>query len=191
MNNLFSFNNKTLTYEKIKSKSYIKIGTYIVGGFIFLFILGWLSGTNNYIIKRFNKTEIVESNKTPFSEENLIKMFKDCNIKYPYIVLAQAKLESGNFTSKLFRENNNMFGMRKARQRITTAQTEKGNYAYYRDWLDCVYDYAMYQSSVMCTVNNETEYFSKLGERYAEDSTYVSKLKNIIKKEKLKSIFED
>jgi hypothetical protein len=84
-----------------------------------------------------------------------------------------------------------MFGMRKARQRITAAQSEKDTYAYYRDWIDCVYDYAMYQGSVMCNVSNEADYFAKLGERYAEDSLYVPKLKQIIKKENLKSVFEE
>jgi hypothetical protein len=77
--------------------------------------------------------------------------------------------------------------MRKARQRITSAQSEKSGYAYFRDWVDGVYDYCMWQNSVLCNVTNEDEYFAKLSSRYAEDSTYVSKLKDIIKKEKLKT----
>ena len=137
------------------------------------------------------KDEIIELNKISFSEESLIKMFKDCNIKYPHIVLAQAKLESGNFTSKLFKENNNMFGMRKARQRITTAQSEKGNYAYYRDYLDCVYDYAMYQTSVMCNISSEEEYMAKLAEKYAQDTTYMPALKAVIEHENLRAKFEE
>ena len=115
----------------------------------------------------------------------------DCNIKYPHIVLAQAKQESGHFTSRIFKQNHNMFGMRKARQRITSAQDEKNTYAFYRDWMDCVYDMGMYQSSVMCNVSNENEYFAKLGARYAEDPMYITRLKNIIEKEKLKTIFEE
>jgi flagellum-specific peptidoglycan hydrolase FlgJ len=126
-----------------------------------------------------------------FSEGALVELLMDCNVKYPYIVLAQAKLESGNFTSKIFKQNNNMFGMRKARRRITSSQSEKNTYAYYRDWVDCVYDYAMYQSNVMCDVTSENQYFDKLSARYAEDSTYVSKLKDIIDREKLKTIFEE
>ena len=191
MKNLFKFNANTLTFEKVKSNVYIKIITGTIIIFSVLFTLGWLSGTNNYIINRFHKTEIIDTSAVPFSEENLIKLIKDCNIKYPHIVLAQAKLESGNFKSKLFKNNNNIFGMKKARQRITSSQGERNNYAYYRDWIDCVYDYAMYQSNAMCEVNSESEYFAKLGARYAEDSTYVSKLKDIIVKENLKSIFEE
>ena len=84
-----------------------------------------------------------------------------------------------------------MFGMRKARQRVTTAQGEKNEYAYYRDWIDCVYDYAMWSACVTSGLSTEIEYFNKLSERYAEDSSYVLKLKDIINKEKLKNLFED
>jgi hypothetical protein len=49
----------------------------------------------------------------------------------------------------------------------------------------------MYQSAMMCNVNNEVEYFIKLDERYAEDTTYISKLKHIIEVQKLKDIFLD
>jgi len=195
MKKIFVFDKESLTFQNIKTQSYIKVGTYLVGAFAILFILGWLSGTNNYIVQKFtHKTEVTDTliiHGERFSEDALIILFKECNVKYPHIVLAQAKLESGNFKSKIFKQNNNMFGMRKARQRITSAQSEKNTYAFYRDWVDCVYDYCMYQSSVLCNVTNEDEYFAKLSARYAEDSTYVSKLKDIIKKEKLKSIFEE
>ena len=84
-----------------------------------------------------------------------------------------------------------MYGMRKAHQRITAAEREKNTYAWYRDWKDCLYDYAMYQATVMCNITSEEQYFSKLGERYAEDAGYVNKLKNIILKENLRDIFEE
>jgi hypothetical protein len=195
MKKIFIFDKETLTFKNIKTQSYIKIGTYLVGAFAVLFILGWLSGTNNYIINKFiNTTEVTDTltiHGQPFSEEALVETLKNCNVKYPYIVLAQAKLESGHFSSKVFKQNHNMFGMRKAHQRITAAESEKNTYAYYRDWKDCLYDYAMYQATVLCDVSNEEEYFAKLGARYAEDSTYVSKLKNIINSEKLRKIFEE
>jgi hypothetical protein len=190
---LFFFDKERLEYKPVKPISYLK---YI--GLMFLFfILGWgLSDKKEEIINRIihhhppdTNVYIIQSKQ--FSEEVFINLLKDCNIKYPHIVLAQAKVESGNFTSKVFRQNNNMFGMRKARQRITTAESEKNTYAYYRDWIDAVYDYAMYQSVVMRSVENEDQYFTKLGERYAEDSLYVPKLRNIIKKQKLKNIFEE
>ena len=195
MKKIFIFDKETLTFKNIKTQSYVKVGTYLIGAFAILFILGWLSGTNNYIVQKFtHKTEVTDTliiHGERFSEDALIILFKECNVKYPHIVLAQAKLESGNFKSKIFKQNNNMFGMRKARQRITSAQSEKDTYAYYRDWIDCVHDYGMYQSAMMCNVANEVEYFTKLDERYAEDTTYISKLKHIIEAQNLKEIFQD
>jgi hypothetical protein len=191
MKNVFVYNDKTLGLEKPKRQIYIAI--LIVLGLLFL--LGWFTGTNNYILNKItHTTEVTDTmlvHGEKFSEEALIRLLKDCHIKYPHIVLAQAKLESGDFKSKMFRQNFNMFGMKLARQRITTALGEKSGHAYYRDWIDCVHDYGMYQSAMMCNVNNEVEYFTKLDERYAEDTTYISKLKHIIEVQKLKDIFLD
>jgi uncharacterized FlgJ-related protein len=191
MKKIYFFNKETLGLETPKKKTYLYVSLSLAS----LFALGWFTGTNKYIINKItHTTEVTDTmlvHGEKFSEEALIRLFRDTHIKYPHIVLAQAKLESGSFKSKIFKENNNMFGMKLARQRITTALGEKNGHAYYRDWIDCLYDYCMYQSSVMCNVSNESEYFNKLGERYAEDSTYVSKLKHIIKIEKLKNIFED
>jgi len=188
MKKLYYFNKEQFRYEPLKTKGYI-LGLGIL--IVLTFSLGFVSNTK--IVNRIfhGRVDTVTVHSEKFSEQALIELLMDCNIKYPYIVLAQAKLESGNFTSKVFKQNNNMFGMRKARRRITSALCEKNTYACYRDWIDCVFDYCMYQSNVMCNITSENEYFAKLGERYAEDSTYVSKLKNIIDKENLKVIFEE
>lgn len=187
MKKLFFYNKEKLVYEPIKWSGY----AYYIGIPVATFGLGWALSTNTYITNIIHRTDTIQNGNVGFSEDALIGLIKDCNIKYPYIVLAQAKLESSHFTSELFKKNNNMFGMKKARRRITSSQDEKGSYAYYRDWMDCIYDYAMYQSEVMCSVSNEDEYFAKLKERYAEDPQYVDKLRYIIKTEKLKNIFED
>lgn len=177
---LFYYNKNQLRFEKVKPKVYL----FIVLSLVFMFLLSWKP--NSYSSVEHNPTKNIY-----FTENALIKLLKDCNIKYPYIVLAQAKLESAGFTSEIFKNNNNMFGMRKAYQRITTAQSERMTYAYYKDWRESVFDYAMYQSEVMGSVSNENEYYAKLGKRYAEDPQYVSKLKHIVKEEKLKDIFKD
>ena len=74
---------------------------------------------------------------------------------------------------------------------IPTASMEKNGYAYYRDWIDCVYDYGFYSCCNLSEVNSEEEYYSVLTERYAEDPTYIEKLKDLINREKLKKLFED
>jgi hypothetical protein len=49
----------------------------------------------------------------------------------------------------------------------------------------------MWSQIMTSNVSNENEYFNKLQEKYAEDTIYVSKLKFIIEKNKLRNIFED
>ena len=126
-----------------------------------------------------------------FSEQALIDILDRINVVYPYIILAQAKLESANYSSKLFRTNNNLFGMRHARKRLTASEMDKGGYAYYRDWIDCVYDRGMWDASNMCDISSEDEYFARLSLRYAEDPNYIPKLKTIIQKEHLRELFAD
>ena len=84
-----------------------------------------------------------------------------------------------------------MFGMKQPKRRVNSSDGEQNGYAYYRDWVDCVYDYNMYQLVVMCEISTEEQYLHKLSARYAEDTSYVIKLKNIINNEKLKYLFED
>jgi hypothetical protein len=189
MKKLFYYNKEKCMYEKVNPFHYIH-GIWLLA---LVFALGYFSRTT--IVERILHTKVKTNTITirpkKFNETELVELLNKCNIKYPYIVLAQAKLESNNFTSRIFLNNLNMFGMRKARQRITSAHSEKDTYAFYESWCDCVYDYCMYQSTVMCSVTTEEEYFAKLGEKYAEDPLYVSKLKNIIQKQKLKSLFEE
>jgi len=195
MRYIFKYNPETLSFEKIKKKTYFKVVVYSLSIFTVLFFIGWLTGTNRYIINQINHTtEVTDTLKIhgePFSEEALISLMRNSNIKYPHIVLAQAKLESGTFTSKIFKQNNNMFGMRMPRQRPTTAISEQNGFAVYRDWKDCLYDYALYQAYAMQTVDSETEYFTRLEEKYCTDTGYVASVKDLIKRERLKRLFDE
>ena len=138
------------------------------------------------------KTIVVQSDTTyNFNEPKLIQLIQDLNMKFPYIVLAQAKLETGNFTSKIFRENHNLFGMKQARVRINTARGTQYNHAYYNNWHESVYDYAFYQCRYLSKINTEEEYFQYLGESYAEAPNYVEALKGMIRRENLREIFEN
>lgn len=56
-------------------------------------------------------------------------------------IFKHAQRESGNFRSKIFRDQNNAFGMRLAKRRKTLADGRKRGYAVYSSWYDSVYDY--------------------------------------------------
>lgn len=195
MKNLFKYNKETLEFQKVQKKSYAKVILVLLSSFIILFVIGWVSGTNSYIINKIThntkQTDTLYVEAQPFSEEALIDLLRSINIKYPYIVLAQAKIESGNYTSKVFRENNNLFGMKEPNLRTTTALGTKNNHAYYTSWISSVYDYAMFQNNRMHGVDSESEYYAKLADGYAADSTYAVIIKKTVDSLKLKKHFQE
>ena len=129
--------------------------------------------------KQVQDTIIVQQDDSVTKEkfyEQIIKF----GIKFPDIVFAQAMIESGELTSKLFKTANNMFGMRFPSVRETTAQGKtNGGYSRYEDWNFGVYDYFLWQDHMLRnrTEITKSQYLSLLGRVYAEDPNYVSKVK--------------
>jgi len=132
---------------------------------------------------------IIIKKSDEFSKEKMVQMLKDLNVKFPHIVLAQSMTETGHFKSGIFLENNNLFGMKEAKSRITTAEGTNRNHAMYGHWRESVYDYAFYQCRYLGNIRNEGEYYQYLRANYAEDSTYVESLQKMIEREKLKDLF--
>jgi len=186
---LFYLNSENLSLKPVPLYHYL---TLPVIGLLLGLGLGMVYDIKEHKLKLISEEEkliiIKEHNK--FSEEKLISKIKELNIKFPHIVLAQSKLETGNFTSKVFKEGNNLFGMREAKQRITTALGTENNHAFYETWMESVYDFSFHQCKYLSNITNEEQYFQYLGQNYAEDTTYVSKLRNLIKKENLKDLFK-
>lgn len=123
--------------------------------------------------------ERVELNK-----KTLVQTMKDMGVQHIDIVLAQAILESGTFTSNIFKTKNNMFGMKVPGRRQTTAINKKG-YAAYLSWIDCVKDYKLYQDYVTKNKNvSRSKYLSILAKGYCSNPNYVTMLNKIIQKNK-------
>ena len=101
-------------------------------------------------------------------------------IQHPHIVLAQMKIESGNYESRLAKNNNNYFGMRQPTSRITVSLGSRNGYARYRNWAYSVLDYALWQRQYAWNLTEE-QYLDKLGKTYAEDPNYTSKVKKLSK----------
>ena len=163
-----------------------KIFTLLV--FLFGISLGLL--INNFIPKPNPKLDVtinIKENKTvdsskvvtkktihrqkkvsmePLSDNTLMKELKKENIQYPKIVLAQAKLETGNYTSKVSKTHNNLFGLRKG-----------NNYRHFKHWSESV---KAYKKLIQSRYNGGNYYvfLEKIG--YAEDETYVNKLKSFV-----------
>jgi len=114
------------------------------------------------------------------------------DIKHPHIVLAQSIVETGHWTSLVFRENHNLFGMKLANRRIRTAKGTQLNHAYYNNWQESVYDYAFYQCRYLSKVDSEKEYYDALDASYASTGKkYSETLKEVVEKQKLKDLFDD
>jgi hypothetical protein len=191
MKNIFKIDPKTLQPKPINVVGKIIITTIIVTTLLgsILFYSGYKLGKNVLLSLSEEEKLIVIQEYNKFSEDKLIEKLKELNVKFPYIALAQAKLETGNFTSKVFREGNNLFGMREAKQRITTAKGTENNHAYYYSWGESVLDYSFYQCRYLSNINTEEQYFQYLSQSYAENPNYVSILKDMIEKENLKARF--
>lgn len=151
---------------------------------------GWLGLTlliwNSDNVKTIIKEVVCETTDNPlaFSEINLVNKMMEINLKFPHIVLAQSQLETGNYKSKIFKNNNNLFGMKEARSRVKLSVGTKNGHAHYSTWIESLYDYAFYQCRYLGKINNETDYFNYLSRTYAEDPDYISKLKKMAEKNK-------
>lgn len=92
------------------------------------------------------------------------------NVKYPEKVLAQAKLESGNYTSTYFKERNNFLGL---------YNSESKEMYRFDTWADCIKGY---QEMVECKIKDDENYYTFLKRiGYAEDKHYIKKIKEIEK----------
>lgn len=102
----------------------------------------------------------------PFSQQSLQQEIVKQGIKYPDIALAQAKIESGHFTSPIFKENNNLFGMKLPGQRQTTAIGKNRGHAKYKSWQDSVKDYKLWQDQLGWSSLPKNVYLQKLSDNY-------------------------
>jgi hypothetical protein len=118
----------------------------------------------------------------PFSEELLKKVIWYEKIRNPEVVLLQAQLETGFYTSDIFLSGHNCFGMKHPKYRQTVAIGTYQGHAQYNNWIDSVIDYKIWQDwfksiGYRFEGNQSSEYMVFLKcIRYAEDPRYIHKL---------------
>jgi len=195
---LYTYCKKELNFKQIKTSKLVKV---LLGLAIFA-TLGFTFAINNATNAAF-ETELEEMpyeekviiineiEKDAFSQEALVEELKRLNIKFPHIVLAQAMIESGHFQSNIFMANNNLFGMKQARQRCTTAKGTNLNHAYYDNWKESVMDYALFQSAYLRKLKTEAQYLEYLDRNYAEAQDYDNAVKRMIEAHDLEELFND
>lgn len=156
--------------------NYWKFISAVLIGVLIGFLIGKSSISqppNNHtieiIIKRdsITKRKIISKVCPKLNEHTLMAELKKNNIKHPNIVLAQAKLETGNFTSKVSKTHNNLFGLRKGKK-----------YRSFSHWTESVKAYKNLIQDNRYTGGNYYAYLKKI--KYAEDKAYIDKLKEIV-----------
>lgn len=104
--------------------------------------------------------------KAKLSDKTLYQEIKKQNLSHPHIVLAQAKLETGGYRSKVCKTHNNLFGLRKG-----------NSYRKYNHWSESVTAY----KKLIQSRYKGGDYFDFLADiNYAEDPEYINKLKGLI-----------
>jgi hypothetical protein len=148
-----------------------KIAFIITVGILGL-ALGWTIGMQLDFLK--TKEQLLLPKPIPyadtikiegFSENKLIEFMKLVEMEYPDIVLAQAKLESGNFTSNRFIKYNALFGFQKSESNIIK----------YKSWKESVIHYKCWQMNRLKEDENYYNFLIRV--KYASDTNYINKLK--------------
>lgn len=133
---------------------------------------------------KLEKIERIE-NKQMLS---IIDLFEDrlekLGINCPEVVMAQIILETNYLSSKIYQENNNLFGMKESSRDFDSGS--KNGHACYTCSTKSIQDYAAWQKVMhgdRCATNEDYLYFLNNlpgGRRYAEDPNYTDKLRVIM-----------
>ena len=175
---MYKFDSENLVY--VKTNKLLKYRVIVAVLFLSVSFLSFVAIKKPS--KEYVQTEVVI--KQDNNQKMLFERIDELPFVYPDIVKAQMVLETDNFKSKVFKFNNNAFGMRLARQRITTAIDDNLNHAVYKSVEESIIDRLLYETKYMSKLSRE-EYFSFLDTLYAEGDNYSKTLKQIIKKNKL------
>jgi hypothetical protein len=180
---IYKYNKQTLRPHSVMRQIIVSTAVIALLASGVSFYLGFKNGRN--VLQNLSPEEkvIILNNYDVFTPQKLKDYLTELNIPHADIVYAQAVLETGNFTSSIFKKNNNLFGMKVATIRPSTNIGEDDGHAAFKHWRHSVIDYALY-SAYYVPVLNQAEYLDFLSKRYAEDPNYISKVKQIVEKNK-------
>ena len=110
-------------------------------------------------------------NELELNKENFFLVCKIYEVQFPEIVYAQARLESGNFKSKLFQTKNNFLGLYNSKIK---------DFYEFDHWTDCIKGYkTLLQFKYKGDNNIETYYEFLINLPYAQDPNYTQKIRKM------------
>jgi len=181
----YTYNQKEMTYHKVIAASLKTVMLWT----IISFVVG-VVGRNIFfrstpipqkaLVEYIKVTIPVIVERTPFTEKALMRKLKNANVRFPNVVLAQARHETNNYTSNVFKKCNNLFGMKESGSRPTTrVNVDKNGYAIYDNWEDSVIDYALLQARFITGPKTKLQYIEHISAKYAEDAEYMNFTKHL------------
>lgn len=182
--------------REAKTNRRLAIASYVISGFALILSIYSICSTigieksikspetpKKVVLEHNSPTSLIIAldswGEKELNDENILAFMEFVGIEHSHIALAQMKLESGHYKSKLAKENNNYFGMKHPSRRATTSLGSKNGFASYKNWVYSVLDYALWQRTYASNLS-EKEYLDSLS-TYAEDKKYIAKVKKLAK----------
>ena len=130
-------------------------------------------------LTRFYKLDVKDGQRYLISWPNICFWIDYFQIKHSDIVKAQVLHETNFLKSDICKYNRNIIGMRLAHRRRTIAMTAQDEHAFYQTYVECLYDYKLWQE--YCYGDSKMDYFDFLNKAgYATDPHYTNRLKEIL-----------
>lgn len=133
---------------------------------VLILLLFFISPNISMVNREYTHQDFTEI--TTLNDTILYYALLHYEVKHPRAVLAQAKLESGNFKSSLFKRHNNFLGLYNSRRR---------EYFKFNHWVECILAYKNMVEYKLKEGEDYYQFLDRIG--YASDPNYISKVKRI------------
>lgn len=132
---------------------------------------------------------MIGKNSEPLSDSLAMTILESSGAWYPDVIIAQMHLESNNFKSDVGKNATNGFGMKKiaesGRHRPTTQIPNHNYHGYgmYINWQLSLIDRILWEQWTFSGAKpSRSKYLQKIGDIYAEDPNYISKINKLCSK---------
>lgn len=138
--------------------------SYAIGIILFFFLIfRWHTAG---IYKPVQVYQLPKS-EVPLTDSAIAAVLVQNDCVLPSIAIAQARIETGNYTSKVCIENKNLFGIKKHPCKYVVG--ELNDHAVFKSYEDCI----------KCYCEIQRRYLKSIDGKYAEDGNYISVIKQM------------
>jgi uncharacterized FlgJ-related protein len=133
-----------------------------------ILVVIYISCTPVIVTKYLTKYDtITVSEDIKLNDSSLVKELVKNDVMQVNVALAQAKLETGYYKSKVCKENKNLFGIKYHKCKYVAG--DKNNHASYKT----------YKDNIKCYAHVQKRYLSNIDGKYASAPDYIATLKKM------------